>query len=1090
MKAGWPQVPYIRLLVAVPDSADLNITIYKSDYTLFEDYSLYPVPRVVFEDSGGCICPKEVYTYDTLFYQKDTLYPDRFYQVNNDGRWRDQRLLEVFLYPVQFNPQQEVIYFHNRLDLRIEYAGTVVENESGLGPFEEIGREILLNYPGIDRQPPPHEPPAVHYYTDLIDPDNIADYIIVTHIDFINNETASYWIYKFAEWRVDHNQFDVGVVNMSDVYDEFLEPDYSDSAKALREFLVYAYNHWNAPSIPDGHFAYCLFIGDWDYIPIDTGVIAGWFPPAWLTAFEGYYRDLSTPCDSIEDIMLGRWPVKETNVQDLITIAQKTINYEKQPDCGDWRRSGLLIAGDGSGFNRHVDSSKVYFSDISYNTVTLRYSEINDTIIFADSLTELLNPGAIIATYYDHGGPHKWVHFDTSSVKELKNEERLPVVSSHACLTAIFQWDHPFYDATHPYPGGISLGEHFLINPDGGAVAFYGATTLAGASSLEVGPEILARVLRYQHWILGKALIELNFSNNFEKYKYCLLGDPALDLGDYTAYPDLPDLVVRPRGIDISLLPPYPYPVSGDSIPIRARVLNIGGSTANDFGVKFTVGSEEQLIYDTTVTIREIKPRDSTVVTAYWHTALTHPEHFGEIGDCKFRVWADPDDVIEESWSYNNISSIIKKVVLYPSQPGWPRKVTSFSQPAIANLDGTDSVEIVYAGLDSLYIFNADGSGYSENWPTYFHDVYGVGLADVNGNGYIDIVAVSEDTIRVYFNDAGKIGLGWSAAAPNNYGFTGLPAIGYIQPSVIYKPDITMLARPNEGNDYLKVLVYDYDGTSPLYEWNTSGQVPALEQSGPAIENVLALGNNEAVVSYSFPHKTEVFNAQSPYLHLTLDDYGRREITPALADMNNDDHPDILVAGHGGVLLAYDAYGNETIWKTESMPGVVFNSPAVGNIHRFYPLDVEVTFDVSQGNNGRIRLVERVLGRDLSLWPYVVDGRISTSPALAKLEGRTDEYVDEYVDIVFGCTYPKVYALNWEREIIYPFPLPVFGIPNSPIIGEIDGDEKSETILSTDDGYLHVWENMNSSVTPYKLEWPQFHHDYQRTGLYGWGENE
>ena len=105
-----------------------------------------------------------------------------------------------------------------------------------------------------------------------------------------------------------------------------------------------------------------------------------------------------------------------------------------------------------------------------------------------------------------------------------------------------------------------------------------------------------------------------------------------------------------------------------------------------------------------------------------------------------------------------------------------------------------------------------------------------------------------------------------------------------------------------------------------------------------------------------------------------------------------------------------------------------------------------------------------------------------TSPALAKLEGRSDEYCD----IVFGSTYPKVYAVNYMKDPIYPFPLPVFGLPNSAIIGDIDGDRKSEIILASDDGYLHVWENIDSKVLPYSLEWPQFHHDYQRTGLYGW----
>jgi hypothetical protein len=179
IRAGKPQIPYIRLLIAVPDSCDFNITVYESDYTLFEDYLIYPIPRIVFEETSGCFCSKEVYTYDATFYQKDTLYPGKFYEIISDGHWRDQRVLEVFLYPVQFNPAQELMYFYSGLDLRIKYSGEVIENNNGLGPFEEIGREILLNYPGIDKEPESVPEPLVHYYTDLIDTNNVADYIIV-----------------------------------------------------------------------------------------------------------------------------------------------------------------------------------------------------------------------------------------------------------------------------------------------------------------------------------------------------------------------------------------------------------------------------------------------------------------------------------------------------------------------------------------------------------------------------------------------------------------------------------------------------------------------------------------------------------------------------------------------------------------------------------------------------------------------------------------------------------------------------------------------------------------------------------------------
>jgi hypothetical protein len=460
MNAGKPQIPYVRLLVAVPDSCEFNISVNPCDDYAFSNYLLYPIPRIIFEDTNYCVCAKEVYTYDTLFYQKDTLWPGGFYEIISAGHWRDQRVLDIVLYPVQFNPAQELMYLYTRLDFRIEYVGDSYVNTNGLGPFEEIGREILLNYPGIDREPKSVPEPAFHYYTDLMDTTNVADYLIVMGTEFFYNETAAYWIEQFAQWRVDHNKFNVGLVKMEDVYEQFysLAPD---SAAQLRDFLIYAYNNWHAPSIPDGHFAYCLFVGDWDYVPTRLYIDHTTYGYDMLVADEFYFA--SFDADNLADFMLGRWPVKVGKTQDLITIAQKTISYEQDPDVDEWRRDGLLIAGSDTSFDWCLERAKPYFSDIGYDTITVRQSTISPEL-FRDTVTDCLNQGEIITFYADHGSPRGWYNFDTDDLKKLTNRTRLPMVLSAACLTASFQWDHPFYENHPAWPRSDScFGELFLV---------------------------------------------------------------------------------------------------------------------------------------------------------------------------------------------------------------------------------------------------------------------------------------------------------------------------------------------------------------------------------------------------------------------------------------------------------------------------------------------------------------------------------------------------------------------------------------------------------------------------------------------------
>jgi hypothetical protein len=540
----------------------------------------------------------------------------------------------------------------------------------------------------------------------------------------------------------------------------------------------------------------------------------------------------------------------------------------------------------------------------------------------------------------------------------------------------------------------------------------------------------------------------------------------------------LPDLVVRPQAIDISLLSPYPYPAGGDEIPIRAKVFNIGDETAYNVDVKFTIAlGPDNIIYSNTVTIDEIEPRDTVVVTGYWHTALTHPDFYGEIGDCDFIVTVDPNDVITESWEGNNTSSITKKVALYPHESGWPKQVTDFTQPAIANLDGVGSVEIVYVSLDSVYVFNYDG-GVVQGWPQCFEDVYAVVLGDIDDNGYIDIVAVSRESIKVY-DYQGNVMSDWPIRIPHsNMAFRGYPALGHVSGNQYL--NVVLFAAPTsiQQFDSLRVLVYRYDG-SLLYDFGISTLPGKYYSNGPSISDVKVGAIDEIVISYEPTAdrsgvKTCVFDSSGLVDSL---DYGSKQMTSALVDLDNDGYAEVITGGDDKKIRAYKATTGQILWERET-EGDINSSPAVGDIYPglVYP-GVEITF----GNDAsRVHLREKVFGHSIEPWPDIVGGRVKTSPAIANING------DKYLDIIVGANNNYIYVFNHTMGRIAPYPLPLFGTPSSPVVGDIDGDKKNEVILCSRDGYLHVWENKDTKVPSYSLEWPQFHHDYQRTGLYGW----
>ncbi|HKI82732.1 MAG TPA: C25 family cysteine peptidase, partial [Candidatus Krumholzibacteria bacterium] len=113
---------------------------------------------------------------------------------------------------------------------------------------------------------------------------------------------------------------------------------------------------------------------------------------------------------------------------------------------------------------------------------------------------------------------------------------------------------------------------------------------------------------------------------------------------------------------------------------------------------------------------------------------------------------------------------------------GWPKNLgpgASFlASPAVGDLDNSGQMEIVApCENDSLYVWEADGSRYG-NFPVYLHarsvDLDSLApspaLADFDGDGYLEIVAVSIDSRSeagvFVFDHLGNVLPGWPQVVP------------------------------------------------------------------------------------------------------------------------------------------------------------------------------------------------------------------------------------------------------------------------------------------------------------------------------------
>jgi len=386
-----------------------------------------------------------------------------------------------------------------------------------------------------------------------------------------------------------------------------------DDPERLKKFL---YNAWKKDDL-----GYALLVGDVDVMPVRYMVLDRVTPAAFDYAFypsDLYYSDLARQDGSFDDwnarkqgfhagyfgevrgeknkkdpinydqvdyrpdIAVGRWPV--STPAEAERVAAKSMAYEQAVLSG--RHPGLKRAaffavggwvdmrGQMDGWAKELSATwavdRRFYADQHRNYRTPPPTE--------KELQALLNSGVGLVVHSGHGSDFTWHGcFSLGSLKTLENADRLPVMVSAGCSTAVFAPLPPYgaYVDIHgrehkgtdhgevfkapppppaPYQKGrfnpSGLGEQLLRRPGSGAVAYIGCNTgsqpcaltlvegfirtlskpgthrlgdcWASAVRYYYDKERLAKLVPTDSWYPASIF--------FQGMKFMLFGDPALPL--------------------------------------------------------------------------------------------------------------------------------------------------------------------------------------------------------------------------------------------------------------------------------------------------------------------------------------------------------------------------------------------------------------------------------------------------------------------------------------------------------------------------------------------------------------------------------
>lgn len=296
---------------------------------------------------------------------------------------------------------------------------------------------------------------------------NGADYIIITHANFIND------VQPLADFR-NQQGMRSKVVDVQDIYDEFNHGILN--ANAIREFLKYAYSNWQPPAP-----TYVLLVGD-THIDMKNGSN---FVPTVRVQIPGYGSSASDHQfvtfrgeDNFPDMLIGRMPAN-TRVDARIFV-ERTIQHETSSPVGPWHKRLLMLAGSERIFHSQIDRL-VSHNQLRHKYETERiYAPYKDeldlsidesvTTPIARQVIDGFNNGASLINYIGHGGGGIWsdsrmLDFEDPE-QNLTNISQLPLVVSMTCYTGAF-------DGTKN-----SLAEELLRSENGGAIAVIGATSI------------------------------------------------------------------------------------------------------------------------------------------------------------------------------------------------------------------------------------------------------------------------------------------------------------------------------------------------------------------------------------------------------------------------------------------------------------------------------------------------------------------------------------------------------------------------------------------------------------------------------------
>lgn len=437
MRPGYPMIPVKVLVIKL--QAGIRVASVRVDASYSEipgEYEIMPAPEPQPLQPRNVTPP--IIVPNPEVYSKPEFYPaEHFSYFIKRGfdpyTMQDVTYLTIFLYPIKFLPTEGKILFSSTMEVSIEYEGSPepVQYEKKLAIITSDSLIDAANTLRIARE-------GEGWTVEVITVEQInLGYSGVDLQEKIRNYIKGKKDDGYAFFTIlgDVDQVPVRLAYIPDGYDDSDDPNYTGDGSYVETDLYYADldGNWNA----DGDDKW----GEYDNDSID----------------------------GVPDVMIGRLPA--STLTEANDIVQKVINYSPQ---NSWFMKylflGTITFGDPLFPEGQILKDTIEYYILPSDFYWKKLYEQTGDLTGANVQSEI-NSGYGFVNFAGHGWPGGWYLGDNNwyydaNASSLINGNNLPVIFTMACSTS------RFYDTD-------SIGEKFLLNPNGGAIAYFGASRVA-----------------------------------------------------------------------------------------------------------------------------------------------------------------------------------------------------------------------------------------------------------------------------------------------------------------------------------------------------------------------------------------------------------------------------------------------------------------------------------------------------------------------------------------------------------------------------------------------------------------------------------